>query len=50
MSDETSQTMGLLICESAIHQGYWERVCVLAPQGRWRGWRHLAKGGEVISR
>ncbi|RDL31806.1 uncharacterized protein BP5553_09208 [Venustampulla echinocandica] len=48
MSDETSRTMGLLIRESAIHQGYWERVCLVSPKGWWRDWRHLAEDREII--
>ena len=48
MSDETSRTIGLLIRESAIHRGCWERVCLLTPRGWWRDWRHLAKDGEIV--
>jgi hypothetical protein len=48
ISDEISRTMGLLIRESAVHQGCWERVCLLAPLGWWGDWRHFAEDREII--
>jgi hypothetical protein len=48
MLDETYRTMGLLIRESSMHQGHWERVCLLSARGWWRDWRHLAEDREII--
>jgi hypothetical protein len=50
ISGEISRTMGLLIRESDIQQGYWERICLVAPRGWWGDWRHLAEDREILLR
>jgi hypothetical protein len=48
ISDKISRTMGLLIRKSAIQQGYWERICLVAPRGWWGDWRNIAEDREIL--
>jgi len=50
MTDFTLRTMGLLIRESVMHPGCWERVCVVAPRGWWGDWRVIAEDREIVLR
>ncbi|KAH8815533.1 heterokaryon incompatibility protein-domain-containing protein [Xylogone sp. PMI_703] len=48
ISEKFSHTIGLLIRESTSKPGYWERVCVLVPQGWWGDWCDLAEDKEIL--
>lgn len=44
---KSSRTMGLLIRESPVKEGYWERVCLLTPPGSWDNWCFVAEDREI---
>ncbi|RDW59150.1 hypothetical protein BP5796_12074 [Coleophoma crateriformis] len=48
ITEDISRTMGLLIRESPVKEGHWERICLLAPQGWWRDWSGIAEDKEFI--
>ena len=48
ISQRVFRTMGLLIRESAVKQGYWERICLLMPQIWWGDWSHITEDREIL--